>query len=200
MRPKLTYANVMATVAVFIALGGASYAATQIPKRSVGSRQLKPSAVKTGYLAKNAVKVGKIDLEAVRAGKLAKTSIATDRLRGQAVTNEKLAENSVTSAKIADGAVGSRALNGLSQLTASGMIPAGAARRPFYASCAIPGNDPKAEWLAGARAISGGFETDSPGVHVESSRLDGFNRWFVWATNEGGEAATVTVFVYCLSY
>ena len=42
---KLTYANVMATVAVFIALGGASYAATQLPKNSVGTKQLKNGAV-----------------------------------------------------------------------------------------------------------------------------------------------------------
>jgi hypothetical protein len=45
MRPRLTYANVMATVAVFIALGGASYAAIKLPKNSVGTKQLKKGAV-----------------------------------------------------------------------------------------------------------------------------------------------------------
>ncbi len=45
IRRRVTYANVMATVAVFIALGGASYAATQLPKNSVGSAQLKSGAV-----------------------------------------------------------------------------------------------------------------------------------------------------------
>lgn len=45
LRPKLTYANVMATIAVFIALGGASYAATKLPKNSVGSKQIKANAV-----------------------------------------------------------------------------------------------------------------------------------------------------------
>jgi hypothetical protein len=39
------YANVMATVAVFIALGGASYAAIRLPSNSVGARQLKSHAV-----------------------------------------------------------------------------------------------------------------------------------------------------------
>ena len=42
---KLTYANVMATVAVFIALGGLGYAATQLPRNSVGAKQLKKGAV-----------------------------------------------------------------------------------------------------------------------------------------------------------
>src|SRR5262245_13928183 len=45
LRARLTYANVMATIAVFIALGGASYAATQLPKNSVGSKQLRKNAV-----------------------------------------------------------------------------------------------------------------------------------------------------------
>lgn len=45
LRGKLTYANVMATIAVFIALGGASYAATQLPANSVGTKQLKNAAV-----------------------------------------------------------------------------------------------------------------------------------------------------------
>lgn len=45
IRRKLTYANVMATIAVFIALGGASYAAIKLPKNSVGTKQLKKGAV-----------------------------------------------------------------------------------------------------------------------------------------------------------
>ena len=44
-RPHLTYANVMATLALFIALGGSGYAATQLGRNSVGSLQLKRNAV-----------------------------------------------------------------------------------------------------------------------------------------------------------
>ncbi len=40
MRNRLTYANVVATVALFAALGGASYAAVAVPNNSVGPRQL----------------------------------------------------------------------------------------------------------------------------------------------------------------
>jgi hypothetical protein len=52
MRPRLTYANVMATSAVFIALGGASYAAFRLPKNSVGSSQIGRSAI-TSVKVKN---------------------------------------------------------------------------------------------------------------------------------------------------
>lgn len=45
LRDKLNYANVMATIAVFIALGGSAYAATQLQKNSVGARQLKKGSV-----------------------------------------------------------------------------------------------------------------------------------------------------------
>ena len=44
LRARLTYANVMATIAVFIALGGGAYAVT-LPRNSVGTAQLKSRAV-----------------------------------------------------------------------------------------------------------------------------------------------------------
>jgi hypothetical protein len=43
--PRLTYANVMATVAVFLALAGTGYAASRIPRHSVGHLQLRANAV-----------------------------------------------------------------------------------------------------------------------------------------------------------
>jgi hypothetical protein len=49
---RLTYANVIATLALFIALGGTSYAVTALPKNSVGTQQLKKNAV-TGVKVKN---------------------------------------------------------------------------------------------------------------------------------------------------
>lgn len=55
-RPKLTYANVIATVALFVALGGGAYAATQLPKNSVGPKQLQDEAVTPPKLSKAAAK------------------------------------------------------------------------------------------------------------------------------------------------
>ena len=46
-REKLSFANVMSVVAVFIALGGTAVAVTQLPKDSVGAKQLKKDAVRS---------------------------------------------------------------------------------------------------------------------------------------------------------
>jgi hypothetical protein len=63
LRKRLTYANVIATLALFIALGGTSYAVTALPKNSVGTQQLKKNAVtgdkvKDGSLTSGDFKVG----------------------------------------------------------------------------------------------------------------------------------------------
>src|SRR5437763_16331450 len=56
---RLTYANVMATVAVFLALGGGAYAALDLPKNSVGTKQLKNHAVTPKKVSPKAVKLFK---------------------------------------------------------------------------------------------------------------------------------------------
>jgi hypothetical protein len=70
MRPKLTYANVMVTVLAFIVLGGGAYAASQLPKNSVGSKQLKRNAVTAEKIKNGAVSAAKIENGAVDGSKL----------------------------------------------------------------------------------------------------------------------------------
>jgi hypothetical protein len=48
---RLSYANVVATIALFISLGGASYAAIALPPHSVGARELRAGAVTHSALA-----------------------------------------------------------------------------------------------------------------------------------------------------
>jgi hypothetical protein len=55
MRPRLSYANVMSTLAVFVALGGSSVAAVQLSRNSVRSEQIANGQVKRADLAKSAV-------------------------------------------------------------------------------------------------------------------------------------------------
>lgn len=64
--PRPTYANVVSTLALFIALGGVAYATDTLPGLSVGTEQLKPKAVRTGKIANRAVTRVKIRKGAIR--------------------------------------------------------------------------------------------------------------------------------------
>jgi hypothetical protein len=56
IRTRLTYANVMSTIAVFLLLGGASaFAASKLAKNSVGAKQIKKNSVGESKLKKDAV-------------------------------------------------------------------------------------------------------------------------------------------------
>jgi hypothetical protein len=61
----LSYGNIVATLALFVALGGVSWAAVTLPKNSVGSRQLRANAVasdkvRDGALLARDFKVGQL--------------------------------------------------------------------------------------------------------------------------------------------
>src|SRR5215208_5939290 len=68
---RLNYANVMATVAVFLALGGASYAAVALPRDSVGTPPLREHSVTHSKLHARSVGTAQLRDDAVDASKLA---------------------------------------------------------------------------------------------------------------------------------
>jgi hypothetical protein len=73
---RLSYANVVSTIALFLALGGVSYAAVRLPANSVGTRQLKRGAV-TGVKIKNrAVTSSKIAANAVSGFNVDESTLA----------------------------------------------------------------------------------------------------------------------------
>jgi hypothetical protein len=118
IRQRLTYANVMSSIAVFLVLGGgAAYAAKKISTKKIDSGQLKGASVTTAKIKRGAVTASKIRKGAVKANKISKG----------AVTNAKLANGSVTLEKLVPGFVAptaekpSRAAN----VSAGGTVLAG---------------------------------------------------------------------------
>jgi hypothetical protein len=106
IRKRLTYANVMSTIAVFLVVGGASaLAATQLAKNSVGTKQLKSNAVTTAKIKKEAVAAAKIKNGAVGTSKLGAGSVTGEKLAAASVDAAKVGKSAVTNEKIADGAV-----------------------------------------------------------------------------------------------
>lgn len=89
MRPKLTFANVISCLALFIALGGLAVAAG-LPKNSVGTKQLK----------KNAVTAAKIKNGAVGAAKIQNGAIGGAKIQDRAITGAQIADGSLTGAQV----------------------------------------------------------------------------------------------------
>jgi hypothetical protein len=76
LRKRLTYANVMSSIAVFLVLGGgAAFAANQLGKNSVGKKQLKANSVTAAKIKKNAITTAKIKNAAVTGAKVKDGSI-----------------------------------------------------------------------------------------------------------------------------
>ncbi len=86
---KLTYANVMATIAVFIAIGGSAYAATQLKKNSVGTRQLKKNSVVTSKIKNGSVTGTKIQTNSLTGSQVNASTLGT--VPGAQVANSIIA-------------------------------------------------------------------------------------------------------------
>jgi hypothetical protein len=77
--------NLVAYLALFVALGGTSYAAIKLPKNSVGEKQIKKNAV-TGTKIKNG-------------------SVTASKIKNGSATSSKIGSNSITSPKVQDGSL-----------------------------------------------------------------------------------------------
>lgn len=106
LRPRITYANVVATLALVLAAGaGSSVAALQLAPRSVGAKQIRPGAVTADKVRKHAITAPKIKAGAVKVGKLADGVVTTSKLVNGAVSGEKIALGAIDGEKIVAGAV-----------------------------------------------------------------------------------------------
>jgi trimeric autotransporter adhesin len=110
-------AMVVALIALFVSVGGVSYAASKI-----GTNDIKRGAVTKPKIAKKAVTTGKLDRQAVKGGKIADAAVKTGKIADQAVQfgniqdlaigTDKLSTGAVTSDKIAGGSVNSTKVDG----------------------------------------------------------------------------------------
>ncbi|MGV1047432.1 MAG: hypothetical protein ACOYD4_02750 [Solirubrobacterales bacterium] len=89
--PRLTYANVIASIALFVALGGASYAAFKLPRNSVGTKQLQKNAV-TGIKIRN----GSITGAEIRARTLGTVPRAETAALADSATQARTAGDATT--------------------------------------------------------------------------------------------------------
>lgn len=88
LRDKLTYANVISTLCLFMLLGGGAYAATQLPKNSVGAKQIKNGSITGKEIKTKSIGADKLTPAAVTSLKGAKGDAGPAGAQGpQGTTN-----------------------------------------------------------------------------------------------------------------
>ena len=135
--PKLSYSNVIASIALFVALGGAAVAAG-LPRNSVGPNQIKRGAVNAAKLKRNAVNSAKLAPKSVIAGKLAPNAVTPGNIGNGAVTTSKLAANAVIASTIKNNVVTTNKLNNGAVTTQK--LANGAVTNPILANESVTPN------------------------------------------------------------
>jgi len=92
IRQRLTYANVMSSIAVFFVLGGA----TAFAADKIGANEIKANSIKTGKIVKEAITAGKIKTGAVTTTKIADKAITGAKLDLTTLGTVPNATNAVT--------------------------------------------------------------------------------------------------------
>jgi hypothetical protein len=88
LQPRKPSASmIVALIALFVALGGSSYAAVTLAKNSVGSKQLKKNAVTTPKIKNGAVTAGKINPAGLTVPNATHASSADSALQANAAAN-----------------------------------------------------------------------------------------------------------------
>jgi hypothetical protein len=134
-RPRHGYANIVSTICLFLLLGGGAWAATQLPKGSVGTPQLKNGAV-TGAKVKNDSLTG-ADIQAATIGKVPQASAADSATNAAHATSADSAGHADTAgsaghATSADAATRAGDAATLDGLPSSALLSADRVRRISY--------------------------------------------------------------------
>jgi hypothetical protein len=217
MRPvgplSVTYGNVTATLALFIALGGGAYAVTALPPRSVGTRQLKPNAVVRSKIAANAVTGSRIldnsvtgaDIRESTLGRVPSAALAdtaVNAISARTATTAKTAATATTAANAvsatraahATHAAAAGALDKATYETATGAVPP----PPAYGTPATPAT---AYCDAGQHVIGGGARVDDTTVASVVDQYPDANdtAWTARVLNPSRDTQYFTVYAICIT-
>jgi hypothetical protein len=188
---KLTYANVAATFAVFIALGGSAYAATQLDKNSVGTKQLKKNAVTRAKIKKNAVTGAKVKDRSLTGDDLAIGTITGSNVKDGSLRGVDIDQSSLTSVR-ASNVIGV-AMDG--NCAATVPFPSGVSATPIENGCLVTFGSSVINCMATATVA---FRTDSKALFfvdrtVQTVRKPSVPNQIYVYTFSKGEASTLPV-------
>ena len=107
IRSHLSFANLVSLMALFVALGGTTYAAVTLPKNSVGARQIKKNGVGASEIKRNAVRSSEVRANAIGGSEIRSNAVAGGDIADNGVGGADIADNAVGGSEIGDGQVGS---------------------------------------------------------------------------------------------
>lgn len=203
LRRRLSFANVTAAAALFVALGGTSYAAINLPANSVGTREIRTGGVgkaeiQTGGIGSAEVRTGAIGKSEIRKGGVGASELHTDSVRtpeikSGAVKTDELDNGAVTGDKIADGSVGMAKLDDATK----GAIAAGPLRADVNGNGGADGGDAKsiAHNGTGVYTIDFGSDVSKCTAVASLSNVDAAHAGTITAA-PGSTATTVTVHTF----
>ena len=93
---RLSYAKVVATVALFVALGGTATAAT-LARDSVGAPQIKTDAVRSPEIRADAVRSPEIRADAVRSSEIRADAVRSSEIKDESIRLADIAPDARTS-------------------------------------------------------------------------------------------------------
>jgi hypothetical protein len=128
-RKRITFANVTSMIALFVALGGTSYAAATLPNNSVGKSQIRANAVGKSEAATNSIGKTEILTGAVGRSEIATDGVGASEVKKDAIDSDEIADGGLQAADLSDAA--KTAINGVkfhSAVTAAGAQSAGNAK------------------------------------------------------------------------
>ena len=105
LRRHLTFSNVIAVLALFVALGGGAYAAHVAKKNSVTSRSIKNGAVTSADVKDNGLTGKDIADSSLSGTDVDDGSIRSADIADGSVIGSDVADSSVTGADVADGSI-----------------------------------------------------------------------------------------------
>jgi len=119
-RGRLSFANVTSCIALFVALGGTSYAAIALPRNSVGSWQIRTHAVEKSEIDRGAVGRWEILPNGVDRSEIRRDAVGPSEVRGNAVSSDEIANGTLQAEDLSTaGKTALAALNGVSFRTSS---------------------------------------------------------------------------------
>jgi hypothetical protein len=116
-RRRLSFANVTSTLALFVALGGTSYAAITLPSNSVGKSQIRSGAVGKSEAAANSIGASELRTGGVGSKEILTNAVGASEIRPSAIDTDELADKGIGAADLSDAA--KTELNGVTFRAAS---------------------------------------------------------------------------------